>query len=99
MPDAMGQWGRPGPGPGESDTRMPKPSTMTWSCSDGSGNRVGVVRIQGVAAKEVGCKCWARCIMAHISSHEGPEYCGALVSARICVTDGKRDGGEEVGGG
>jgi hypothetical protein len=55
MPHAMGHWGRLGLGPGESDTRMPNPSTTKWSCAAGAANRVGVVCIQGMVAKEVGC--------------------------------------------
>ena len=98
MPDVMGYWGGLGLGPGESDTRMPKPSTMTWSCLVGSGNRVGVVGIQGVVTKEAGCLWWALCSMAHTSGHEGPEYCGESVRACIRSTAGECEG-EEAGGG
>ena len=37
MPYCTGYWSGLSPGHGESDTRMPKPPTMTWSWSAGSG--------------------------------------------------------------
>ena len=87
-----------GPGPGESDTRMPKPSTMMWSHSIGSGSRVCVACIRDAATKGVGCRWWALCSMAHTSSHEGPEYCGVPIRAFIRSMAGKYEG-EAAGGG
>ena len=98
MPYCLGYWSGIGSGPGESDTRMPKPSTMTWSRSTGSGSRVCVACMRDAVTKEVGCKWWALCSMAHTSSHEGPEYCGVSVRACIRSMAGKCEG-EVAGGG
>ena len=76
MPDVMGYWGGLGLGPGESDTRMPKPATMTWSCSAGSGTRVGVVCIVSHEGPEYRGVSVRACICSMAGKCEGEEAGG-----------------------